>query len=863
MATVYLAQDLKHQRQVAIKVLKPDLAAVLGAERFVQEITTTAQLQHPHILPLFDSGQAEGFLYYVMPYIEGETLRERLDRETQLGIEESIRIATEVADALDYAHRHGVIHRDIKPENILLHDGRPMVADFGIALAVSAAAGGRMTETGMSLGTPHYMSPEQATADRTVTGRSDIYSLASVLYEMLAGEPPHMGNSAQQIIMKIIADVPRPVTELRKSAPPQVGAAVARALEKLPADRFATAREFAEALQGRGAAPTVLTAAGLRPTDTKAVPSMRHPLVLGLAAALVLAIGFGATQWQAAHRDTSPAVVRFHVELPSSMLSANVASGTSIAVSPDGRMIAYTLGGENGTTRVYTRRLEDGDAHVIAGTDGAQQPAFSPDGQWIAYLLGNVIWKVRVSGGAPVLVGPTAVSPVGLTWSAAGEILTGSPRGLLAVPASGGEARVVAQPDSGSSELYFNQPRALPDGETVVFAYQPTGGLGRTQLAAVSLRSGKVTRLGLSGLDPLAFVDGTLVYVTPSGALMAVAADLRRGQLTGSPVILGPTVTTTVAGASQAALSHSGTLVYQPSNADNTIGWVDPRGQFQPVIPDAQAYTYPRLSPDGRRIAMAIGSGGRSDIWIYDLASRTPTRLTSSGTLNDRPEWTPDGRRVLYRTDRDNRIAIWWQAADLSGPPAALEASDAHDFYEGVLSPDGRTLVYQVDDGGAQQADVMYRALEGDTAARPVAASPFIEAQPRVSPDGRWIAFVTDASGTSQVVVQPFPGPGGRVQVSVAGGSEPVWSRDGRRLFYRDGRHLIAASVTPSPSFAVTGRTDLFADEYVFAQAPHANYDVSPDGRFLMVKGAASQKLFVVYSWLSELRSRMQAAGVP
>ena len=248
MATVYLADDLKHDRKVAIKVLKPELAAVLGAERFVAEIKTTAAMSHPHILPLFDSGEADGFLFYVMPYIEGETIREKLNRETQFGVDEAVRIAREVADALDYAHRHGVIHRDIKPENILLHDGRAMVMDFGIALAVSAAAGGRMTETGLSLGTPHYMSPEQATADKAITARSDIYSLASVLYEMLTGEPPHMGTSAQQIIMKIIAEPVRPAAELRKSIPPHVAAALAKALEKLPADRFDSARAFSDAL---------------------------------------------------------------------------------------------------------------------------------------------------------------------------------------------------------------------------------------------------------------------------------------------------------------------------------------------------------------------------------------------------------------------------------------------------------------------------------------------------------------------------------------------------------------------------------------------------------------------------------------
>jgi serine/threonine-protein kinase len=269
MATVYLAEDLKHKRKVALKVLKPELAAVLGAERFVQEITTTAALQHPHILPLFDSGTADGFLFYVMPFIDGETLRAKLDRETQLGVDEAVRIARDVADALDYAHRHGVIHRDIKPENILLHDGRPIVADFGIALAVSAAAGGRMTETGLSLGTPHYMSPEQATAEKDVTARSDIYSLGSVLYEMLAGNPPHVGAAVQQIIMKIITEPAEPVTKYRKSVPPNVAAAVDKSLEKLPADRFESARAFADAL----ANPNFANAA----TSKHAPPSTSWP----------------------------------------------------------------------------------------------------------------------------------------------------------------------------------------------------------------------------------------------------------------------------------------------------------------------------------------------------------------------------------------------------------------------------------------------------------------------------------------------------------------------------------------------------------------------------------------------------------
>ncbi len=314
MATVYLAEDLKHDRKVALKVLKPELAAVIGAERFVVEIKTTAALQHPHILPLFDSGETNGFLYYVMPFIDGETLRAKLDRETQLGIDEAVSITTAVADALDYAHRHGVIHRDIKPENILLHDGRPMVADFGIALALSAAAGGRMTETGMSLGTPHYMSPEQATAEKEITARSDVYSLGSVLYEMLTGNPPHTGASAQQIIMKIVTQDAAPVTELRKAVPPNVAGAVAQSLQKLPADRFESAKAFADALQSSVWRSTATLGAAASAPPSKGIDALPGGrLTLGLVAALLVMTALAG--WGLFNRPALP-VVRMAMGLP-------------------------------------------------------------------------------------------------------------------------------------------------------------------------------------------------------------------------------------------------------------------------------------------------------------------------------------------------------------------------------------------------------------------------------------------------------------------------------------------------------------------------------------------------------------------
>ena len=339
MATVYLAEDLKHDRKVAIKVLKPELAAVLGAERFVVEIKTTAALSHPHILPLFDSGTADGFLFYVMPYIQGETIREKLTRETQFGVDDAVRVAREVADALDYAHRHGVIHRDIKPENLLLHDGRAMVMDFGIALAVSAAAGGRMTETGLSLGTPHYMSPEQATAEKEITARSDQYSLASVLYEMLAGQPPHLGGPAQQVIMRIITEPARSVSEFRKNVPPNVTAAVAKALEKLPADRFESAAKFADALGNSGFVGTGVTGStGLMPA--RGAPART---VATLAAIAVVAMAVAVWALRRAPTPAADAVVRMTLELPPGEHLYVFGGGGAgiIAISPLGDRIAY------------------------------------------------------------------------------------------------------------------------------------------------------------------------------------------------------------------------------------------------------------------------------------------------------------------------------------------------------------------------------------------------------------------------------------------------------------------------------------------------------------------------------------------
>ena len=374
MATVYLAEDLKHDRKVALKLLKPELAAVLGAERFVREIKTTASLQHPHILPLFDSGSADGFLFYVMPFIDGETLRAKLDRETQLGVDEAVRIAREVLDALHYAHEHGIVHRDVKPENILLHGGHAMVADFGIALAVSAASGGRMTETGLSLGTPHYMSPEQATADREITARSDVYSLGSVLYEMLTGNPPHVGANAQQIIMKIITTPAEPLTVHRTSVPPNVAAAVATSLERLPADRFESARAFGEALGNPAYTNATFSASGMNAVSDTA-NAWRFNRLAGAISALT-AVAIGTTLW-AALRPAPQVVSRNRIVLWDNQKIPVGTVGRSLAISPDGGTVAF-VDGLGASTQLYVKERDRFDATALAGTTGAALAPTSP-----------------------------------------------------------------------------------------------------------------------------------------------------------------------------------------------------------------------------------------------------------------------------------------------------------------------------------------------------------------------------------------------------------------------------------------------------------------------------------------------------
>jgi len=869
MATVYLARDVRHDRLVALKLLNPELGAVLGVERFLAEIKVTANLQHPNLLPLFDSGEAGGLLFYVMPFVEGESLRVRLEREKQLPIDEAIRIAVAVANALDYAHGHGVIHRDLKPENILLQAGQPVVADFGIALAVSKAGGNRITQTGLSLGTPQYMSPEQATGDRVIDGRSDIYSLAAVTYEMLTGEPPHTGSTAQAIIARVLTDKPRGIRSSRSAVSEHVEAALEHALEKLPADRFSTAREFAEAIQGRGAAVAPKSAAARAAAARARGPigwraRVRDPLTLALA---VVALGAAATALALSRR--APAAVqmkpiRFVIAAPDSARPFDNFPWPA-AVSPDGGTVVFSVARRTGGGMLYALRTDQLEAHPIPGTAGADQPLFSPDGQWVEFEAAGKQKKVRLDGSAPITI-TDAASANGADWTTGDEIVLGAVgkfHGLARVSAAGGELTEVTRVDSSKGESDHLWPIALPDGKTVVFAIW-SGTLAGSRLGIASLRDGKVTALDVKGIRPLAVLDGNLIYVQADGAVMAIPLDASGRRVKGKSVPVHDPVTVVAGlnGNSGIFVSRGGALVTSRGGDLSQLTWVNRDGTTRPVSPEIRGFYFPRLSPDGRRIAVTAGDAQKTDIWIYDTVTGTLSRLSSAESAYG-AAWTADGERVVYAAvGQDGKTVIVSQLADGGSPAEKIVGPP--DVPAGVeISPDGRWVLFPAYHNNSW--DVFRASLDSSGVVRPFLGTPASELGPRFSPDGRWVALTTGEAGQAEVFVRSFPNPESRVQISAGGGSEPVWSADGTRIYYRAGTRLMAAKLSLTPEVRVLARDTVLAQADAFGQpiGIRANYDVTRDGaRFLALSSDRHDfQLVVVPNWLHELRERLKASG--
>ncbi len=712
MATVYLAQDLRHDRLVAVKVLRPELAAVIGAERFLAEIKTTANLQHPHILPLFDSGVADSFLYYVMPYVEGISLRDRMTREKQLPIQEAVRIASEVAGALDYAHRHGVIHRDIKPENILLHDGSALVADFGIALAASKA-GSRMTETGMSLGTPQYMSPEQAMGERELDARSDVYALGCVTYEMLTGEPPFTGPTAQAIVAKVMTAEPAEATTLRKTIPPAVADAVHTALQKLPADRFASAAEFATAL------------AGERTTTRRAIPPRaagwsRAPRIgVGAAALGLLALGF-VGGGRLGHREAA-APLRF---------SQRTFHDQGIIVArfaPDGKTIVYSSPSGNFSPAVFVLRPDYAeptplglpDTHLLSISSKGELAVLVRPAFVLHRIFQGTLARVPLGGGAPREVLDSVREA---DWSPDGSelaIIHGvNGRDRLEFPIG----KVLYQASG-----YLSEMRVSPDGKQLAFAEHPWRWDDRGTVRIID-RAGKtvaVTR-GFESIEGLAWhpsgrevffssvgTTSMIVYAfSPGGELREAVSST--GDLTAQDVGPGGQLLLTRDDWSYHLLLHS-----QGSNSEVDVSWLN--SSFGPFLShDGTLLAYanggfdagPNYAvmlqrTDGGKVAR-LGDGwptgfSRDGKWLLAVVASTPPRVTRYpvGAGAERPvdvgtfesigsaDWFPDGQSILVCGNHVKEPSRCYVQSLAGGTPRAVTPEGTH---QGLVSPDGKEV---------------------------------------------------------------------------------------------------------------------------------------------------------------------------
>jgi serine/threonine-protein kinase len=865
MATVYLAYDLRHDRKVAIKVLKPELAAVIGAERFLREVKTLATLQHPHILGLIDSGEVNGTAYYVMPFVDGESLRDRLRREKQLPIGDALRTATEVAAALDYAHRHGVIHRDIKPENIMLHDGSALVADFGIALAVSSAGGGsRMTETGMSLGTPHYMSPEQAMGEREITARSDVYALGCVLYEMLSAEPPFQGSTAQAIIARVMTEEPRPLTAQRKSVPAHVEAAVLMALEKVPADRFESARAFADAL-----GDPQFTAAG-RPRVSRPYASGRpapsRRALYGLLALSVTLLAAALTGWL---RPLPAAPIsRARVALWRHSFTPFLAPGidrlaVQAAIAPDGSSIVF-CDSSGGQTQLLRKLRSESEASPLPGTEGGASPFFSPDGQWVGFLTGDGrLRKVAVNGGGAITLASDANHEYSAAaWLDDGRIAyVGLRQDVRVVAADGGASRS-AQRDTSAQRRNIATVAPLPGSHGVLYTSCPGNCALESAVYVFDFAADSGRLLVPNTAGAWYSPTGHLLYTDRAGGLYAAGFDPKTLKLTSGvvPVIEGVTP-------ASFAISASGTVLYTTStgtSAPAVLTWVSRDGRAEPLDSGWQGnFGYPALSPDGKAVAVSLQEGS-TQLWIR-RSDGTRQKLTQSGSVNWRPSWTPDGLSVAYLSNMrgagtQDDYDVYLMRVDGSAQPVRL-MDYRFGLWEAELSRDGKWLVMRSDDEGSV-GHIRARRLQGDTTLVPIAVDNQ-SSQASLSPDGRWLAYASPPTGRREIYVTPFPAGKPTHLVSRDGGSEPRWAHSGRELFFKSGDHLMVVAVAPGAAFVAGTPRPLFSLAGYRSARNRQQYDVAPDDqRFVMIRELgddARERVVYVENWFQELKVKLGA----
>ena len=855
---VYKARDTRLNRFVAIKVLPehlsqdPELKA-----RFEREAQTLASLSHAHICPVFDVGQHAGTDFIVMEFLEGVTLAQRLDKGA-LPFDEALKIALEIADALDKAHRQGVIHRDAKPSNVMLTKSGSKLLDFGLAklkplgqAATLSAMPTRadITADGAILGTLQYMSPEQLEGQEA-DARSDIFAFGSVLYEMITGRKAFEGRSQVSLMSSILKDMPKPISELQPLTPPVLDRFIATCLAKDPDDRWQTARDVCHQLNW--IAETGLQPAA--PQDRMRVPPRK---VWPAAGWMVAAAAIVVAAWSVARPPSTvpPAArptERLSITVPKERpvaLTRHALLGSarpSIAVSPDGRTLVYVADvGEY--TQLYSRHLDSFEVKPVPRTEGAFNPFFSPDGRWIGFFTEDKLKKISTEGGEPTVL-CDARNPMGASWSPDGTILFADSEGsqLVRVSSDGGPTQWV------SSQYVSALPAVLPDGKSALLTVWTPGGW---QIVLVSLDSGEQKVL----IDGVAarYVDTGHIIFMRGASLMAAPFDLASLTIKGSPELVVEGVRAEANGQGQLTLSATGTLLYVRggSAGAGTFGWADRRGAFEPLKLPVQEYGTFKISHDGRRLVFSV-LNPLSDVWIYDFDRAASTRLTTSGK-NGFPAWTLDDKRVAFSSERSGVSGIFWKAADGTGLEEQLIAGGAPS--PDAWSPDGKFLVF-TDPHPGTSWDISILPVTGDRKPQPFLNSQFAEWGSSFSPDGRYLTYISDESGRYEIYVQPFPEKSKKWQISTEGGEEPIWSRDGRELFYRYGQKWMAADIRTAPEFNAGKPHLLFEGPYL--NVPGLSYDAAPEGkRFLVIKPsdetATTTELSVVLNWFDELKRRV------
>ena len=877
MGEVYKARDTRLDRIVAIKVLPAHLADRPDVrERFDREARAIASLNHPHICVLHDIGRQDDTGFLVMEYLEGETLAHRLHKGA-LPLEQVLRYAIQIADALDKAHRKGITHRDLKPGNIFLTKGGAKLLDFGLAklrpdaatdVVLSRAATESqddLTEEGTVLGTYQYMAPEQIEAG-AVDGRTDIFAFGAVVYEMATGKKAFEGKSRPSVMAKILESEPAPMSSVQPMTPIALDRVVRTCLAKDPADRWQAAGDLCRELKWI-AEGDVQAATPARAVST---PKSGRRWAWGLSAAAIVLVALGVAIPRLRSAPEARAAVRFSIAAPDK-LNFSIAAAF-LAVSPDASKVAFvTSAAAAGSTppQLWIRNLDSAAAQPLAGTDGASAPFWSPDSRYVAFFANGQLKKIAVVGGPAQTVASSGINTVivgGGTWSRDGTILVGSgPAGgfttISRVSAAGGDMVPVTRLDESRKEAGHAWPAFLPDGKHFLY-YALSSVAGNSGIYAASLDPAEQPKLVLNATSDAAYVAPGYLVFNRAGTLMAQEFDADGLEVSGEAVPIAEGVQFNLGNGKTAySVSDNGVLAFRAGSASAPLKmvWVDREGAEQPIAAPPNNFYAPRISPDGQRVALSIGLVPDTQIWLYDLGRDTLTRLTFEGTANIGALWTPDGKRIAFKGTRNR---LFWQPADgSSGAELLTTAELSRNNVPGSWTPDGQVLAFTQD--FATRNTWILPISDGKP--RPFAPTTAYETAPKFSPDGHWIAYVSRESGRDQIYVRPYPGPGGKWQISSDGGTEPVWNRNGRELFYRNGNKMIAVSVTTDQTFSAGKPAVLFEGAYTPTPLSFPDYDVSPDGqRFLMLKaadqGQAPPQINVVLNWLDDLKRRTPAA---